>query len=311
MRLAVNWLPMDVARTREVARRAEDAGLWGIGIGDSPHYGELYAACGEALSSTTSLVITTCATNPVTRHWSVHASALRFLLGEYPGRMRLGVGRGDSAVFTHGLRPAKLAGFEEFLVSVREAVPEAELLVAASGPATTRMAGRAADGIIAGVGREPAALDGLAALLAAERPAGAPSAEVWATLRIAIGRTRDEVTALRRRLVPRAVSASHFAFASTFEGKFVPEQYQAVMAERYATYDYSSHGRSGRTSNAELFADHPDIEDYLVDRFAVVGLVEEVRDQLADVEPHADGAFLSLLFEEAEDQLELIGRMLA
>ena len=314
MRLCANWLPLSPALTREVAARCEAAGLWGIGIGDSPNYGELYSACTDALGATSSLVVGTSVTNPVTRHWSVHAAAVRTLTAAHPGRFRLGYGRGDSAVRTFGLRPASLADLERFGRSVadsaRAAGVEPFLLVAASGPATARTAGRVADGIIAGVGGDPAALGTIRERAREGRGGGAAPPEIWASMRIAVGRDEQEVRELRRRLVPRAVSASHFAFASTFEGKNVPAEYAGVLAERYKAYDYGSHGRSGATSNARMFADRPDIEDYLLDRFAVVGRAEECRARLELLSEHVDGIYLSLLFEDALPQLDRIAAML-
>ncbi|MBE1536829.1 LLM class flavin-dependent oxidoreductase [Actinomadura algeriensis] len=315
MRLCANWLPLSPGLTREVAARCEAAGLWGIGIGDSPNYGELYSACTDALGATSSLVVSTSVTNPVTRHWSVHASAVRSLTAAHPGRFRLGFGRGDSAVHTFGLRPASLAGLEDFGRSVAESARAAGvapfLLVAASGPATARSAGRVADGVIAGVGGDPAALGTIRERAQEARDAAAAPPEIWASMRIAIGRDDDEVRDLRRRLVPRAVSASHFAFASTFEGKNVPAEYADVLVERYATYDYGSHGRSGATSNATMFADRPDIEEYLLGRFAVVGRADECRARLEELSAHVDGVYLSLLFENALPQIDRIGAMLA
>jgi alkanesulfonate monooxygenase SsuD/methylene tetrahydromethanopterin reductase-like flavin-dependent oxidoreductase (luciferase family) len=314
MRLCANWLPVRPDLTREVAARCEAIGLWGMGIGDSPRYGELYSACTDALSATTSLVVSTSVTNPVTRHWSVHASGARTLGAEHPGRFRLGVGRGDSAVHTFGLRPASLKELEGFATTVADAVRESGtepfVLLAASGPAAARAAGRVADGIIAGVGADPVALDMVRQEALGVRTAAAQP-EVWASVRIAVGQDDAEVARLRERLVPRAVSASHFAFASTFEGKNVPEEIAPVLAERYATYDYGSHGRSGRTSNATMFSDRPDIEDYLVRRFAVVGVAEECREQLEELSRHVDGIYLSLLFEDALEQLDRIGGAIA
>ncbi|SNR55733.1 LLM class flavin-dependent oxidoreductase [Actinomadura mexicana] len=315
MRLCANWLPLSPGLTRQVAAQCEAAGLWGMGIGDSPNYGELYSACTDALGATSSLVVSTSVTNPVTRHWSVHASAVRTLTAAHPGRFRLGFGRGDSAVHTFGLRPASPAGLEDFGHSVAESARAAGvdpfLLVAASGPATARSGGRVADGVIAGVGGDPVALGTIRECAQEARDAAAAPLEIWASMRIAIGRDDDEVRELRRRLVPRAVSASHFAFASTFEGKNVPAEYADVLAERYATYDYGSHGRSGATSNATMFADRPDIEDYLLGRFAVVGRADECRARLEELSAHVDGIYLSLLFEDALPQIDRIGAMLA
>lgn len=313
MRLSINWLPLDLQRTHEVARAAERAGLWGMGIADSPNYGELYTACTEALRATDELVVSTCVTNPVTRHWSVHASAARALGAEFAGRFRLGMGRGDSAVNTFGLPPARTAQLESVLRSIREAAPGVPLLVAASGMATSRMAGRVADGVIAGVGVDVPSLAAVREAVTRDGASGpmepAAPAEVWATVRIGVGRDDAHVAELRRRFVPRAISAAHFAFSSTFEGKNVPPELQGILAERFARYDYSSHGRSGATSNAELFADRPDVEDYLVDRFAVIGTTESCRIQLARLDDHVEGVYLSLLFEDALPQIELLAEI--
>lgn len=311
MRLCINWLPLRPELTRAVARRAEALGIWGLGIGDSPNYGELYAACGDALAATSTLTVSTSVTNPVTRHWSVHAGAARTFDSAHPGRFRLGMGRGDSAVRTFGLEPAALRDFEQDLVAFRAAVPAVPALVAASGPAAARMAGRVADGVIAGVGTDPRALGELARAAGAERAADRGRIEIWASVRLAVGRTGDEVERLRRAFVPRAVSASHFAFASTFAGKNVPAQFQDVLTERYRHYDYAAHGKAGNTSNATMFADRPDIETYLLDRFAVIGTPSECRDRLVGLSDYVDGAYLSVHFEDVAGQLDRIEDLLA
>jgi alkanesulfonate monooxygenase SsuD/methylene tetrahydromethanopterin reductase-like flavin-dependent oxidoreductase (luciferase family) len=311
VKLCVNWLPISPALTRGLAAAVEQAGLYGLGIGDSPNYGELYAACAVALDATERIKVITSVTNPVTRHVSVHASAARTFEASYPGRFTLGIGRGDSAVRTFGLRPATTAQLDDTLRQLRASVPSTRVLVAASGPATAAVAGRHADGIIAGVGADEAAVAGIRA---AARPggSGAPRPiEVWASVRLAVARSAAEVPALRARLVPRAVSASHFAFSGGLSGKHIPEAFRDVMEERYAKYDYAWHGRSGQSPNATLFSDRPDIEDYLLSRFAVVGTAEDCREQLTALQQHVDGIFLSLLFEDVLDQFARVAELFA
>lgn len=307
MRLCVNWLPVRRELTRAVAERAEAAGLWGMGIGDSPHYGELYSACADALAASSRLTISTSVTNPVTRHPSVHISAARSFQNAYPGRFRLGVGRGDSAVHTFGLKPASLKDLRGTIETIKHAVQDVPVLVAASGPATARLAGRVADGVIAGVGADRGALHMITEEgTAAQQERGAPW-QVWASVRLAVAHDEAHRTSLRRRMLPRAISAAHFAFASTMAGKNVPPDFADVLTRRFAAYDYDWHGRSGATPNAALFADRPDVEDYLLDRFVVCGTAEDCRDRLLKLADVVDGIYLSLLFEEALDQLPLIG----
>ncbi|NKQ52413.1 LLM class flavin-dependent oxidoreductase [Amycolatopsis sp. K13G38] len=308
MKLCANWLPISSELTRQVARRAERAGLWGLGIGDSPHYAELYSACTEALAATERLTVLTSVTNPVTRHLSVHASAARTFRHAGEGRFVLGMGRGDSAVRTFGLAPATVAQLEAALTALRDAVPEQRVLVAASGPRVTDVAGRCADGIIAGAGRDVVALTGLRDAASRARVHSGPF-EVWGSVRLAVARHPGEAAELRRRMLPRAISASRFNFSGTFAGKNVPPAMHGILAERYAGYDFAWHGRSGANPVAGLFADRPDIEDYLLDRFAVIGTADECRDQLAALAPVVDGIFLSLLFEDALDQVDLIAEL--
>ncbi|MCX0274855.1 hypothetical protein NLM24_30000 [Nocardia zapadnayensis] len=65
------------------------------------------------------------------------------------------------------------------------------------------------------------------------------------------------------------------------------------------------------TSNATVFADRPDIETYLLDRFAVIGTPSECRDRLVGLSDYVDGAYLSVHFEDVAGQLDRIGDLLA
>ncbi|MFS8198365.1 LLM class flavin-dependent oxidoreductase [Streptomyces sp. CWNU-52B] len=327
MKLCANWLPISHELTRQVARAAERAGLWGLGIGDSPHYDELYGSCAQALTATDRLAVLPSVTNPVTRHVSVHTSAARALSALAPGRYAVGMGRGDSAVRTFGLAPASLDDVERQLGTLREQVPDVPLLLAASGPRAAAAAGRSADAVIAGAGLDLTALRGLRARADAHArtvtdtegegavghagPGRTGGVEVWGSVRIGVARDRADIPELRRRLLARAISASRFNFAGTFVGKNVPAEYQGVLTERYASYDFAWHGRSGPNPVAGLFADRPDIESYLLDRFAIVGTVEECQERLTALTPELDGLFLSLLFEDALPQLDLLSHVTA
>lgn len=310
MKLCVNWLPVSPDLTRRLAAAVEQAGLWGLGIGDSPNYGELYAACDSALAATERIKVITSVTNPVTRHVSVHASAARTFAATYHDRFTLGIGRGDSAVRTFGLRPASTAQLRDTLRQIRASAPGTRLLVAASGTATATLAGEHADGVIAGVGADEAAITAIRTAASEGSDAagvgGRARPEMWASVRLAVARSEEELPALRARLLPRAVSASHFAFSGGLAGKHVPAAFRDVMAERYQRYDYAWHGRSASSPNATMFADRPDIEDYLLGRFAVVGTAPDCRRQLTALQQHVDGIFLSLLFEDVLDQFSRV-----
>ncbi|MDY7099561.1 MAG: LLM class flavin-dependent oxidoreductase [Actinomycetota bacterium] len=313
MKLLVNWLPRDRRRTADVARAAEAAGFWGMGVCDSPRADELYASIGAALDATTTLRVGSCVTNPVTRHVSVHRSAVR-TLGR-TGRFFCGVGSGDSAVRDVGLRPARLAELDTFLGEMTDTARAAAcpVLVAAGGPRTAELAGHHGAGIVAGSGADPVALGALvdAARAAQADPSGgdAPT-ECWVSLRLAVTSTDAELAEARRAFLPRAISASRFNFARGFAAKHVPEAFHDVLRERYRRYDFAHHGAAGANPNATLLADRPDIEDYLLDRFALIGPADRCRARLADLAAAgATGAVLSVRFEDVFTAIDAAGAL--
>ncbi len=115
---------------------------------------------------TSRMKIGTCVTNPVTRHWTVTASAFSTLNELSGGRMILGIGRGDAALRAMGRSPATIAELEESIRQIKALAGgqevslgdvafrlpwsghEVPVYVAAYGPRALRVAGRLADGVI-------------------------------------------------------------------------------------------------------------------------------------------------------------------
>ena len=61
----------------------------------------------SSLAATKRIVVGTAVTNPFTRHVTTTASTFATLAQLHPGRLELGIGRGDSAVRTMGLEPGQ------------------------------------------------------------------------------------------------------------------------------------------------------------------------------------------------------------
>jgi 5,10-methylenetetrahydromethanopterin reductase len=99
---------------------ADRAGIDTIAIPDSPALlRELYVTCAMCADRTEHVTIMTGVTNPASRDPSVTAAAL-FTLDEIaPGRIALGIGTGDSAMWGVGKRPAKLARLREYVLAVQ------------------------------------------------------------------------------------------------------------------------------------------------------------------------------------------------
>jgi len=161
-------------RLIETCRAAEAAGFTHLWFPDSQlRTGDVFINVLTALQHTERAVAGTLLVNPVTRHPSVIAGSIATVDLYAPGRVLLGLGAGDTAVWQIGLRPARLAETERAVRVIRgllagEGVPlgwtapsrleharPVPVIVAGSGPKTLRMAGRVADGAVIRVGTDP------------------------------------------------------------------------------------------------------------------------------------------------------------
>lgn len=110
------WRAADPTGIADIARRAEEQGWDGIGLGDSQSLmGDPYVCLALAASATDTLGLATSVTNPVTRHASVTATSAFAVQRVSRGRMVIGIGRGDSALAHLGRAPARLRWFEAYL----------------------------------------------------------------------------------------------------------------------------------------------------------------------------------------------------
>ena len=121
-----------------------------------------------AARETSTMKLGPCVTNPGTRDPTVLASAYATMHDISNGRMVLGIGRGDSARRVIGLKPVKVAEFEESCRMIKafmngETVqwngkeltlewakgrPKIPLYIAGYGPKALAVAGRVSDGVI-------------------------------------------------------------------------------------------------------------------------------------------------------------------
>jgi 5,10-methylenetetrahydromethanopterin reductase len=270
-----------------LARVCEESGSSHIWVGDSHLiWREAYVNMAAMLLNTSRVKFGTGVTNPLTRHPSVVASAYATLEEYAPGRMIVGIGLGDSSVETMGMKPSTLANFEKSLKQMRElfAGKEAELAtgkihllhpckrdlpiyVAASGPKMLELSGRIADGIIVLVG----VADEYIAHAREKIAAGAAAA----------GRQLADIPLVL--WVPCAVSDSapakdavkaHVARVVAHPLPYVldPSE-QKVLEEIRKTYDYYHH-MDQQANHAEV------IPDWLVDKFAIAGTVDQCRAQI-------------------------------
>jgi hypothetical protein len=75
----------------------------------------------------------------------------------------------------------------------------------------------------------------------------------------------------------------------SFEDMGIPEEWQPVICVRPACYDFGHHALTGAENpNSLLFADRPDIQDFLIDRQWAVGTVDQVANKLRIVVSDAE-----------------------
>jgi 5,10-methylenetetrahydromethanopterin reductase len=283
------------ARIRELTHLAERLGYSDVWIGDSQNiWRETYVTMGAAAVGTERITFGTGVTNGLTRHPSVVASAWATLHELTGGRVKVGIGTGDSSLRTMGLTPMKLAELERYVASMRalfrgeEAIEansgapfrldyltgpiEVPIHIAASAPKILELTGRIADGCIMLVGTDPAFIAGGLERIAAGADAAGRSIDdleivLWTPTAI------DEEDGTLARDLVRAHVARIVIRPLPFD---IPEEDLRHVEHIRETYDYYHH-MDTEAAHADL------VPDSLVDRFALAGTPDECRERVAEL----------------------------
>jgi 5,10-methylenetetrahydromethanopterin reductase len=299
----VRWglllLPESLAEFGPLCRDAEDAGFQMLGIGDSQSvFREVYVALTVAALHTRRVRLGPQVTNPVSRHLVVTASAISSVDEVSSGRAVLGLGSGDSALYTVGAAPATLTGLETAVRTinlltagetvehgghtwrVRRADRRVPIYLAAEGPRTLRLAGRVADGVVVGLGLSPEVIGlSLEAIAEGAREAGRrlTDLDVWWLVKANLAESRAAAVAPIRMAL--AASANH-AFRFRLTGKALPPDLHERVRGLQREYEAHQHEVLGATSNADL-TDRWGLTEYLAERFAIAGTAEDCRAAVA------------------------------
>ncbi len=166
----------DVAR---FVSRCEEAGFDGVGILDSQMLErDIFVSMALAAQATSSIRISSAVLNPVTRHVSVMASAIKTVSEIAPGRTEFWIGRGFSSVQTIGVPPATVRQMRHCVLTLKRLLLGEEvsfkgatsrmrhgdaqlprIFIAAHGPRTIELAGEVADGVLLQVGLHPKSVE--------------------------------------------------------------------------------------------------------------------------------------------------------
>jgi len=323
MEFAITFKPdMTPERIVHLTKQAEHNGFSYGWIFDSHVlWQEPYPLLTLMAANTERMRFGTCVTNPAVRDWTVTASLLATLNRISGGRMDLGIGRGDSSRRVMGKRPTTLADLEACVQTVRDLCSGKQIVyeeqpiqmawadagappvwVAGYGPKALRCAGRIGDGVILQFadphlikwclqfvreGAEEAGRD-------FSRIKVMSAAPVWVSDDLAVARDRV-------RWFPALVSNHVVDLVSRYKPEELPPELTTYIKDRQG-YNYLHHAEVG-SSNAEF------VTDEVVDRFCIVGPVEEQARRLKELEEIGVTQFnIYLMCGDEEQTVEIYGR---
>jgi probable F420-dependent oxidoreductase len=299
----------------KLAKQAEAAGFSHVWTFDSHVlWQEPFVIYSKILSETSRVVVGPMVTNPGTRDWTVIASQFATLNEMYGNRTVCGIGRGDSALRVLGLQPNSLAQLRESIGVIRglangEKValrgqelqfawaPQSrlEVWVAAYGPKALALTGEVGDGYILQLADPDIAEWMIGAVRAAAAKAGRDPAAITFCV-AAPAYVGDDVDHQREQtrwfggMVGNHVADIVARYGA--DGAVPPALTDYIKARQ--GYDYAEHGRAGNT-HATF------VPDEVVDRFCVLGPVENHLKRLAELRDLGVDQFAVYLQHDAKE----------
>ena len=312
-------------RVVELAKRAEANGFTHVWLFDSPVlWQEPFVILARILAETERVVVGPMVTNPGSRDWTVLASAFATLNDAYGPRTICGIGRGDSALRVIGRKPRTLAEMVQAMRVVKGLVagetvdyhgtalrfPWVEqgwnlpMWGAGYGPRALDCIGRHADGFILQLA-DPRILEWTRTAVTDAAAAEGRAPGSVATCVVAPAYVGDDVAHQREQLRWfGGMVGNHVADLVKRYGEHSPDVPKALtdyIRDR-ADYDYAHHGRAGNPATDF-------VPDDVVDRFCVLGRVEDHVAKLTTLRDLGADHFAIYLMHDAEDAtLDAYGR---
>lgn len=296
MRLGAQFLPENFDDYIASVQTAEQSGYEFAWLVDSQIlWQDVYVYLTHGLQATERITFGTAVTNPVTRHVTVTASFFATLAGLHPGRVALGIGRGDSSVRTMGLPPARTTQLGEYVRGLRallrgEPAPVGAdevrlrwldrdagvpIMMSGTGPKNLRLAGALADRVMLYVGVTPEAVRwALRHVAEGAHAAGRDPESLKVSILCAMHVDDDhDASAVACRWAP-AACANHIAdMARNNPNHDMPEVMLRLLRAREDYDYYTGHLDSGAAHTAYLTTE-------LVDDFAIAGPVDHCLEKL-------------------------------
>jgi alkanesulfonate monooxygenase SsuD/methylene tetrahydromethanopterin reductase-like flavin-dependent oxidoreductase (luciferase family) len=274
------------------AQLMEKAGYTRLWVVDSQMLWEdAYIYGAYALAKTSRIQWGTALSNPITRHYSVSASAAATLASIHPGRVILGLGRGDSAVRTLGYKPLSTSKIEPVLHRTKKLLAGEEvdeggtkivlrwwkngsqvpLMYGATGPANLKIGGRVADIVMLQVGTHPAAVEwAISRVHEGAREAGRNPKDVEIALLCGLWVSEDRRESRDACRWAASCATNHLEdVAKAGHADDMPKVLREVLAKKRAHYDYYA-------GHLDSQADHSEyLSDEMIDNFSINGTSQE------------------------------------
>jgi probable F420-dependent oxidoreductase len=300
----------------DLARKAEEAGFDYVWTFDSHLlWQEPFVIYSQILATTQRVMVGPMVTNPGTRDWTVIASQFATLNEMFGNRTICGIGRGDSALRTLGAKPGTIDELKQCVEVVRslargETVEyrgqqlkfawvengARDVWVAAYGPKALAATGEVGDGYILQLADPDIAKWMIAAVRRSAEQAGRDPAAIKFCV-AAPAYVGDDLEHQREQtrwfggMVGNHVADIVERYGSSGA---VPRALTDYIEGRKG-YDYAEHGRAGNVHTAF-------VPDEVVDRFCILGPVENHLSRLAELKSLGVDQFALYLQHDAKEQ---------
>ncbi len=304
------------ARVVVLARRAEAYGFSHVWTFDSHIlWQEPYVIHSQILAATRNIVVGPMVTNPATRDWTVTASTFATLNEMFGNRTVCGIGRGDSAVRVTNGKPTTIETLRQSIRVIRELAngraveyngstitfpwagrSRLELWVAGYGPRALALAGEVGDGFILQLADPQITAWTIDAVRKAAADAGRDPATV--TICVAAPAYVGDDLAHQRDQCRwfGGMVGNHVAdIVSRYgDSSDVPRALTEYIKGRQG-YDYNEHGQAGNVHTAF-------VPDEVIDRFCILGPVDEHLRRLAELRQLGVDQFAVYLQHDGKDE---------
>jgi alkanesulfonate monooxygenase SsuD/methylene tetrahydromethanopterin reductase-like flavin-dependent oxidoreductase (luciferase family) len=307
---------------------AEKAGYDRAWVFDSQMlWKDVYVYMSHALAATDRLAIGTGVTNPYTRHFTVTASAHATLNQIYPGRVMLGIGRGDSARRTIGLNPVATNKFKGIVKDIQSLMSGGEVpivdhagktgdstrivwaeedipvMMSATGPKNLRIAGAIADIVQLQVGSHPESIAwALEHVREGATEAGRDPSEIEIGVFTSMYVSDDQEKAWEFCRFIANIAANQLEDTVRFNKDIeLPPPLQRLVDTPRAKYDYWG-------GHCESDAAHMELPGEVVDDFAIAGTAERCLERIRALAEVGVNEIAPGVLNGEIEQMEIVGR---